>query len=196
VILGLERFVETAPRFLQAYRAVLATAYAEAGRLDVARRNLDALAEGDFSCVARDWSYPLALRHLAESCAWLDARDQAVVLERLVAPYAGCLLVAYTGITIEGAADRALGQLLAVQGRLDEAVQRYEAALALETGFGAAALATRTRYWMARALASRGVSGDAARARELATQSQAAARRMGMARLAEEAGALVAGLGG
>jgi tetratricopeptide (TPR) repeat protein len=183
VIPGLERFVETAPRFMQAYRAVLTTAYAEAGRLDAARRALDALAEGGFSGVARGWSFPLALRHLAESCAWLDARDHAVVLERLVAPYSGCLLVAYTGSSIECAADRALGQLLAVQDRLDEAVEHYEAALALETDFGAPALAARTRYWLARALLERAGPGDVARARELARESRAEAQRFGMALL-------------
>ena len=181
VIPGLERFVETAPRFLQAYRAVLATAYAESGRLDAARRELDALAEGGFSRVTRDWSYLLSLRHLAESCAWLDARDHAAAIERLVTPYGGCLLVAYYGSTIEGAADRALGQLLAVQGRLDEAVLRYEAALDLETAFGAHALAARTRYWMARALLERAQPGDVARARELARESRGEASRLGMA---------------
>jgi len=183
VISGLERFVETAPRWLEAYRAVLATAYAEAGRPDAARRELDALAEGGFSRVARDWSYPLALRHLAESCAWLDARDHALAVERLVAPYSGGLLVAYTGTTIECAADRALGQLLVVQGRLDEAVERYEPALALETAFGTPALAARTRYWMARALVARAAPGDIPRARELAHESRAEARRLGMALL-------------
>ncbi|HTO08141.1 MAG TPA: AAA family ATPase [Myxococcota bacterium] len=180
VIADLERFVATAPRFLQAYRAVLATACAEAGRLDAARRALDSLVEGGFSRVIRDWSYLLSLRHLAECCAWLDAREHATAIEHLVAPYRGCLLVAYTGSTIECAADRALGQVLAVQGRLDEAIEHYESALVLEAAFGAPALAARTRYWMARAFLARATAGDVTRARELARDSRAEAKRLGM----------------
>ena len=191
VIQGLESGVERLPSFLQAYRAVLAGACAESGRLEAARRQLDALAEGAFSRIIHDWSYPLALRHLADCCAWLDARDHAPALERLVAPYSGCLLIAYTGSTIEGAADRALGELLAVQGRFDEAIARYEAALALETAFGAPVLAVRTRYWLARALLQRAGPGDTPRGRALAHESRAEAARLGMAMLEGHAMTLV-----
>jgi class 3 adenylate cyclase len=195
VIAGLERFVDSAPRWLQVYRAVLAKARAEVGLLDAARRDLDALAADGFAGVARDWSFPLALRHVAETCAWLDAREHAAALLALVEPYAGRFLVGFSSSTIEGAADRALGQLLALQGRLDPAVERHESALALETSFGAPALAARTRYWLARALGERAGAGDAARARALAAEALSEARQFGMALLEQHAASLGAALG-
>jgi hypothetical protein len=85
--------------------------------------------------------------------------------------------------------------VLAVQGRLDEACAHYEKALALEEGFESWALAARTRFWWARALAERGASGDAAQARELLDACLAKTRAFGMAYLTEQAEALRAQLG-
>jgi hypothetical protein len=52
----------------------------------------------------------------------------------------------------------------------------------------------RTRYWLARALATRGAAGDAARARTEAESARDAARVFGMVLLAEQAESLAAQL--
>jgi tetratricopeptide (TPR) repeat protein len=195
VLPGLEPFVAGATPMLLAYRAVLASTRAALGQDDAARAELRGLAEGGFRSLVRDAGWPLALRHLAEACAVLGEVDVARDLEPELLPYSGLLLVAFFGALVEGAADRAIGQVLAVQGRLDEACERYERALALEEGFGADALAARTRWWWARALAERGGAGDVARAGALASESLATARALGMNHLAGQARELATRLG-
>jgi hypothetical protein len=78
-----------------------------------------------------------------------------------------------------------------VQRRYDEAIDRYARALALEEGFGATALAARTRYWWARALLERGASGDSERAQALATECVSMTSALGMAHLESSARALL-----
>ncbi|MGH7337065.1 MAG: hypothetical protein ACREI7_05780 [Myxococcota bacterium] len=53
--------------------------------------------------------------------------------------------MAYSGLVIHAAADRARGQCLATLGRLDEAIAAYESGVALEESFGAPALAAQVR---------------------------------------------------
>jgi class 3 adenylate cyclase/tetratricopeptide (TPR) repeat protein len=185
----LARFVKSAPRWLQYQRAVLASTLAELGRMDELRREL--VAFDTLRLQPRGWSWPLALRHLPETCALLGDAQRAADLVPQLEPYKGQLLVTYSGTVIEGSADRARGQVLATLGRLDEAIGCYESGLALEEAFGAPALAARTRYWLARALAMR---GETARAQAEAEASRDAARGFGMVLLADHAERVVAEL--
>jgi len=189
---ALGTFLAGAPRWLLYQRTLRATALAELGRGDEARRELAAFDE--LHLPARGWTWPFALRYLAESTALLGDEQRAVELVPRLEPYAGQLLVAYDHTTIEGSADRARGQIFATLRRLDEAVAAYQSGLALEQSFGAPALAARTRYWLARALAARGNTSDAERARIEAEAARAAAHGFGMVRLADQAGALAASL--
>jgi hypothetical protein len=77
------------------------------------------------------------------------------------------MFVAFSGTFDDGAADRALGHLALARGDLDQAVSRLESGLALEQGFGAHALAARTRRWLSRTLRERAADGDLERAAEL-----------------------------
>jgi tetratricopeptide (TPR) repeat protein len=161
------------------------------GDVEAARRELGALVSDDLAALQRrSPGWPVALRHLADAAALVGDQSAAKRLEAELVDYSGQLLVAFTGTHIEGAADRALGQALATQGRLDEACACYERALALEQGFEASALAARTRYWWARALAERGASGDVAQALELLAACLEETRGFGMAHLTEQAEAL------
>jgi len=193
---GVEQFVASAPpSFGSAYRCVTVAMRAALGDGESARRGLEALVADDFALLQRrSAAWPFALRHLCDAAALLGHEAAARALEPEIAEYSGLLLIGFTGISIEGAADRALGQVLAVQGRLDEASARYERALALEEGFEAWALAARTRYWWARALAERGASGDREHARALLDACLEKTRAFGMAHLTEQAEALAAQL--
>jgi hypothetical protein len=177
-----------APRWLQYRRTVLATALAQLERNDDARRELAAFDA--LKLPQHGFGWRCTLRYLAESAALLADRERAAWVAPLLEPYAGQLLVAYQLYVIEGSADRARGQVAATLGKLDEAIAYYESGLALEESFGAPALAARTRYWLARALATRGTPGDAERARTEAEAARAAAHGFGMVLLAEQAGAL------
>ena len=195
VLPGIEQFAANAPPVYRSYRCVVAATRAAVGDAKVARRELEAQIANGFAAQCR-WAHgwPMALRHLSEATALLGDEGAARALEPELADYSGLLLVAYTGTYLECAADRALGQVLAVQGRLDEACSRYQRALALEEGFEAWALAARTRYWWARALAERGASGDREQARALLDACLAKTRAFGMAHLTEQAEALAAQL--
>jgi hypothetical protein len=107
--------------------------------------------------------------------------------------YAGQMLVSFCAFTIDGAADRAIGQLLLALGRVDEAIERLAAARALEESFGADLLATRTTYWQALALARRDGPGDHETARQLRLQASSRARQLGMTQLEGDIDALAAG---
>jgi tetratricopeptide (TPR) repeat protein len=192
---AIDAFATSAPPAYRAYRCVATALRAALGEEAAARRELDALmADGFASLWRRNQGWPVTLRHLSDAAALLGHEAAALALEAELADYSGLMLVGWTGTHLEGAADRALGQVLAVQGRLDEACQRYERALALEEGFESWALAARTRYWWARALAERGASSDHAQAVELLDACLEKTRAFGMTYLAEQADALRARL--
>jgi hypothetical protein len=76
-------------------------------------------------------------------------------------------------------------------GRYDEAVARYEKALAVEEGFGARALAARTRYWLAKCLLEREQTGDRDRAHGVLTECITATAELRMAALERQARVLM-----
>jgi tetratricopeptide (TPR) repeat protein len=170
-------------------QAALAWLRAEADDHADARRWIETL-RGQRPLDQLGWGAPLALRCLAEAAANLGDPDLAGDLLPVLSEYAGQMLVAYTAMTVEGAADRAIGVTLLALGRHDEAVERLDAALRLEESCGADALAARTMCWQARALLARGAPGDTDAARRIADRAAATARPLGMPRLAADAVAL------
>jgi DNA-binding SARP family transcriptional activator/tetratricopeptide (TPR) repeat protein len=133
-----------------AWQTMLAALRADLGQSGDAAERLDRLAANNFAAIPRDWTFPLAVRYLPETCALLGDRSRAAQLLPEVEAYRGQLLVVVTGTTIEGAADRSLGQIYALLDRFEQADSHFEAAHHLETSMGFAALAARTRYWHGR----------------------------------------------
>ena len=142
------------------WRTMLAALHADLGHLDAAAEGFDALAASNFAAIPRDWSFPLAVRYLPEICAQLGDSQRVAQLLPEVEAYRGQLLVVNVGTSIEGAADRSLGQLYALLDRHREADRHFESAYRLETSMGFAPLSARTRYWHARLLRPTGARGD------------------------------------
>lgn len=161
-------------------RALEALVWAEAGEPDRASIGLDEFAQQDDLGIPFDLSQAQTLRVLAESAAHVGDRELAGRLLPYLQPYSGQLLVSYMFTTCEGAADRALGQLLFTMGHHDEAVRSYEAALALEEGFRAGALVARTQAWLSRALTARDAPGDLERRDELVGAVRHTASELGL----------------
>lgn len=134
------------------------------------------------------------LRLLAETAAHLGDIELAAELLPVLSGYSGQLLASFGGIEIDGAADRAIGQLLLTLGRADEAVERLTAAAALERTFGADALMARTNYWLARARLDRDGEGegDQLAARQVLQEALVITRAAGMTQLEQDIRALVA----
>jgi hypothetical protein len=88
------------------------------------------------------------------------------------------LLVGST--SIDGAADRSLGHVLATVGRLDEAIDAYAKGAELERRAGFPPLHARTAYWHAETLLERGQPGDGHRAAQLLDETIEISERLGM----------------
>jgi hypothetical protein len=176
-----------------AWRAALASSLATMGRHDDARRRLEDLGAASFRGLVADHQRPVALRWLAEGIALLDLADLAADLLPIVEAYAGTVFVGPAVSTVEGAADRAAGQLLMVLGRHDEAGVRFESAAALERDLGFTALEIRTRFWQAANLARADDPAGRDRARARAAEVAAIAAQLGMRPLTAAASALAEG---
>ncbi len=134
-------------------QSLVALAAVEAGDRDEALSILRRLAGEGAEPLPPNSTLPAMLAYLATTAALLEVSDGAEVLLEQLEPYAGQLLVIVWGVGCPGAADRFIGMLLTVLGRHDEAVARFEAALALERSVSAPALVARTLYWYARGAA-------------------------------------------
>jgi tetratricopeptide (TPR) repeat protein len=185
VITSLQQLDRDIPAFTP-WWAMLSAVLAETGQLDeagVEMRRLMPRFEGGFTAL---YGGPLAVRYVAETCRHLGERTWADLLLPHVEPWSGILLVA-NNTSIEGAADRSLGHLLATVGRLDEAICAYAAAAELERRAGFPPLHARTGYWHARALLERGSPGDRQRATELLAETIEITERLGMGLLHQQA---------
>jgi class 3 adenylate cyclase/tetratricopeptide (TPR) repeat protein len=119
------------------WRPGLVVLLAEVGMADDARRLLLDLAADDFGALPRDNLFPAALCFLAEAAFQLGAATPGREVETLLEPWAGS--GAMTGHLVGhlGAIDRYLGLLAWLDGRLDDAELRLEAALDFNRRLGA-----------------------------------------------------------
>jgi class 3 adenylate cyclase/tetratricopeptide (TPR) repeat protein len=119
------------------WRPGLVLLLATVGMAEEAGGQLRDLVATGFRGLPRDNLFPAAVAFLAESAFLLDARDAARELERSLRPWAG------TGISVGhfvghlGAADRYLGLLARLDGRLDVAFDRLNGALDFNRRLGA-----------------------------------------------------------
>jgi DNA-binding SARP family transcriptional activator len=169
-----------------AWRTMLAGIYADTGRLGQAAIEFEKLAPDRFALIPRDWAFPLAIRYLAETCIRLGDATRAAQLLPEVEPYDGQILLVTIGTSIEAAADRSLGQLYELLGRVDDADRHYQAAWQLEDAMGFAALAARSRYWHGRLLARSADLHDRSRACGLLEAAQSTTAALGMSLLDQQ----------
>jgi DNA-binding SARP family transcriptional activator/class 3 adenylate cyclase len=176
------------------FRCALAHLYARLGRLSEAKQALDELAGDDFGAVPFDheWLYGMSL--LAETAALLSDTDSAVVLYRLLRPWAA-LNVVDQAEGIRGSLARYLGMLAMTGERWDDAELHFEDALTMNTRMGARPWLAHTASDYARMLHARDGRGDRERAQKLLERALGAYRELGMdtyaaaaAALAQEAG--------
>jgi class 3 adenylate cyclase/tetratricopeptide (TPR) repeat protein len=173
---------------MPAWRAMLVGALAETGDDSQVVGQLRDLLSGD-SHLPTDHTAPLGVRYLCEICRQVRDVEAAKTLLPDVAPWTGQLLVVTLGTSIEGAADRSIGHLLATLGRFEEADAAYRSAAQLELRNAFTPLAARTHYWHARMLLERRSRGDRELAEELLKDVISVARKLGMDLLARQAAA-------
>jgi DNA-binding CsgD family transcriptional regulator/tetratricopeptide (TPR) repeat protein len=162
------------------WRPGLAVLYTDLGLLDDARREFEALAEDGFAATPRDSVWPACLSFLADACVVLEDIRRAEVLCAELAQFRNQNLM--VGMTIAfGPADRFLGKLTALLGRLEDAQHHYDVAMEL-------AERSRSPVWQAHVLHDNArlleIVGDHARAAELGGRARDIALSLGMRSIA------------
>jgi class 3 adenylate cyclase len=186
-----ERMVARYPAF-PGWKYTLALLYAESGREDEARRELDPAAlAGDREAFHPAYA-PLFLALLAETCALLgDARWAAPLYEALRS-FARLFVVGGHEVNeCYGSVSHYLGILAATMQRWDAASAHFDEALAANAREGARPFEARSAYEWAHALLASGREGERERASHLLARALAIARELGMQRLVGQAEALL-----
>jgi class 3 adenylate cyclase/tetratricopeptide (TPR) repeat protein len=173
--------------------APLGWAAAEAGRLDEARRTLDAFAVDGFAGLSRDYAFMPTIAFLCRLAARLGDREAAAQLYELMLPHAEEVVTSQA--TWVGPAAHDLGLLAVTLGRYDEADAHFAAAADLEVRMGSRAMLVHTRLEWARALWHRGQPGDDARARDLLGEALDGARELELTGTERRIAALLVELG-
>jgi tetratricopeptide (TPR) repeat protein len=172
------------------WRAGLAWIAAELGHAADARRELDRLAMREFTDFPRDFAWLSLLGFLAEAVAFVGDASRAALLQPLLVPYGGRLIVGSVGVVCLGPVAYHLGLLAGVLGREDEAEGYFGAALETCTRTGARLHECRTQHAWARLLLARGGAGDRERAVALIRTALESAATLGLSRRAERLRAL------
>jgi tetratricopeptide (TPR) repeat protein len=174
----------------QTWRPGLALIYSLLGQRDECRAVFEEVAAGGFASVPRDALWASALSYLAEVCAYLEDRERAAILYRLLLPYEGRAVIAGAATVCFGAAGRFLGLLAKTLPDLDAAERHFRQAIELDKSMQAWPWLAHSRCEYAAMLLERNRAGDCERAWPMLDEARRSAGRMGMADLAEKAASL------
>ena len=143
-VAALERFVATSPVSI-AYRSMLAWVLAARGDAAAARAHLAIVARDGFADVPRDVNWMSAMHEAGEAALALG--DEAVMAdaERLLAPFAGRLVLSGRASCCYGLVDTMLGRLASRLGRPADAAARFDAAEAAAARDGLTPLGAMAR---------------------------------------------------
>jgi tetratricopeptide (TPR) repeat protein len=166
-----------AERVASAAMALLAVG---AGEGDEARRLLAEVEGAGFATLERDEHFLLAAASTTDVVYRLGDTRRAASLYAVVSPYAHLFGCHDLLRTFSGSVSAVLGELCLALGRVDEAIARYESALAIEAKAGARASQVSSQVMLARALRTRAARGDARRATDLLRQVAATAPSLGI----------------
>ena len=169
------------------WRSSLACLYADVGRLEEARSELERIAPPEGHPRDANWLYTLSA--LAQVAALVVDARRAEALYALLLPYARRVVCTGRAADVDGSSSYALGLLAAALGRLDEAEAHFDDAVRDHEELRAAPLVARTQLRYAQLLECRGGATDRERAAELRGRALATARQLGMRGLAGQGGA-------
>ncbi|HEX5909461.1 MAG TPA: hypothetical protein VFY44_03135, partial [Thermoleophilaceae bacterium] len=170
---------------LPGWRAPVAWAHVQAGRLDAARAELAELRRGGFAVLPHDANFDAALAIVSHVAGELDDAELAAEVEPLLRPLAQYWVVMGPGPATLGPVAYCLGLLNLILGRLDPAERDFELALAKCRAMGARPYEAHTLLGLSRVARER---GDDEAADERRDQAVAMARELGMPRLLRDAG--------
>ena len=179
-------YVEDHPE-IASVRIQLARLYAEVGRLEDARRELEHLGADPLADVSRDDNWTFFAAVAADVCADVADTERAPHLLALLEPFADRVAMAGWILTTHGAIARPLARLYALLGRRDDAEAYFERALALHGQLASPPLIAWTLLDHACVLVQQGRRGDTARAGKLRDAAVEVASSVGLHALAARA---------
>ena len=184
-----ERFEEVARsvEHMPAWRAPLAWAYAQSGRLGPARDLIAELRRDGFAVLPRDVNFHAGLTMLAHAADELGDAELAGEIEPLLRPLAAYWVVLGVGSATLGPVAYSLGVCNLLAGRPDAAVADFELAIAKCRLMRARPYEAHASLRLARALTLRDGPGDAERAVALERDAVAIAHELGLPRLLRDA---------
>jgi DNA-binding SARP family transcriptional activator/tetratricopeptide (TPR) repeat protein len=171
---------------LPGWRCGVANIYAQLGRTEQARQELEALAGADFEDLPRDAVWFLSMWLLSEVAVFLRDRPRALLLYDLLLPYADRCMTT-SALLCYGSAARPLGMLATVLSRFEDAGRHFEQAIAMNAQIRSPLWVAHTRHDYAHMLLAREQPGDTGKALELLEQALAAAQELGLKALADKA---------
>ena len=172
------------------FRPSLAFVLTELDRMDEARAEFDAMAEGDFRKIHREGNWIISMAVLAMVSVALADHPRSAILYELLTPYAERLVVGNAGALCMAPVAHFLGMLAASLGRFEEAEAHFEAAMATGRRVQAPVFVAWTSYESGLALLARDGPEDRARGSALLTESFAESRELGMGRFVDRIRAL------
>lgn len=185
----IKAFVQRYPA-VPAWRCVLAYVYSQLEQESEARTEFERLAEHDFVCLPRDFTWLMSMSLLCEVCSFLNDRRSATVLHRELLPFATRNIVMGYALVCAGSVSRNLGILASTMRRWRAAERHFQDGLAMNERMGARPWAAWTRYDHARMLIDHAKPGDKKRAAGLLDQALKNARELNMIALARRAASL------
>jgi DNA-binding SARP family transcriptional activator len=168
-----------------AFRSDLPVMYAEMGRTEEARRELDALATGGFAGVASDMNWLASIAELSLGAALLGAAEHAGALYELLEPYRDRAVLVGRAALCLGPVELHLGVLATALGRYEDAAGHLDAAAAWASGAGARPWEAWAQVYRAELARARGEDASAP-----AADAAARAERIGFGRAAARARAV------
>jgi class 3 adenylate cyclase len=162
-----------------AWRCVLPNMLVELNQLAEAQTALDALAADDFASLPFDEAWLVNMTVLADTAKALGDTERAMVLYRLLLPYADRVAVTYSEMAT-GSVSRYLGLLASTISQRDDAARHFEDAIVMNERTGARLWLAHTQEDYARMLFERDAPGDRKKAQALLSQALAEYRTLGM----------------
>jgi DNA-binding CsgD family transcriptional regulator len=159
-----------------AWRPGLAALLAEVGMHDEARRELARVRDEGLERF-RYTLWLASLTYLADAARATDDIATAALVYPELLPLGGAAVMIGHGVACYGAADRYLGMLAAILGKVEEADGRFLAAAELERRMGARTWLAHTRYQHGRTMVE---AGHPERAAPLLAEAAELAETIGM----------------
>jgi tetratricopeptide (TPR) repeat protein len=161
------------------WRPGLLVVATDLGYLDMARRNLDEIADAGFR-LPMDAKRSATLSYFVEACVALGDTRRAETLYRLLLPYRKVNITVGVATICCGAAARFLGMLASLMGDWQAAEEHFEVAVAMNTDLHAWPWLAHAEHDYACMLRRCGRQSDLTRVDRLLSDALAIANRLGM----------------